>query len=206
MKGLLLGCGVIVGIVVLVLVVFGLSWMGAYNSLNAANQGQQALWGDIESTLQRRHDLIPNLVATVKGYATHEADVLKSVTEARSRVGQVNMKLANTDPAEMAKFQKAESEFSGALSRLLVVAENYPQLKADANFRDLQSQLEGTENRINVARERYNGNTNPPQGAKVYNTLCGSAFTGLVARIHGFKPAEYFKAEEGAKEAPTVKF
>jgi len=200
MRSFLVGCGVVAGCLVILLIVLGASWMGSYNALNSADQGQQKLWGDIESTMQRRSDLVPNLVSTVKGYAKHEATVFTNVTEARSKVGQVNFNLARTNPEEMAKLKMAESELSGALSRLLVVAENYPQLKASEGFLNLQSQLEGTENRINVARERYNG------GVESYNRLVGSAWTGLVARVHGFQKAEYFKADAKAKEVPKVSF
>ncbi len=173
-----------------------------YNSMQANEEAVIAAWGNVESTYQRRNDLIPNLVEVVKGYAKHEADTLKAVTDARARVGsmQLNKELIN-DPAAISKFQQNQGELSSALSRLMVVAEKYPDLKANQNFLDLQKQLEGTENRINVARERYN------KAVQVFNTSIRTFPNSLTNSIllH-LKRKEPFKAEEGAKVAPKVKF
>ncbi|NJD38098.1 MAG: LemA family protein [Geobacter sp.] len=173
-----------------------------YNTIQANEEAVIAAWGDVEATYQRRNDLIPNLVEVVKGYARHEADTLKAVTEARASVGSIKAgrELINA-PAALARFQQAQGEMSGALSRLLLVAERYPDLKANQNFLDLQKQLEGTENRINVARQRYN------QAVQVFNTSIrtfpNSLTNSLLLKLERKEP---FKAEEGAKEAPKVKF
>jgi len=173
-----------------------------YNAMQANEEAVIAAWGNVESSYQRRADLIPNLVEVVKGYAKHEADTLKAVTEARAKVGsmQVTKDVLN-NPASLNRFQQAQGELSGALSRLMVVVEKYPDLKADQNFLDLQKQLEGTENRINVARERYNSS------AQIFNTSIrtfpNSVTNSLVLHL---QRKEAFKAEEGAKVAPKVKF
>lgn len=173
-----------------------------YNTMQANEEAVIAAWGNVESSYQRRTDLIPNLVEVVKGYAKHEADTLKAVTEARAKVGsmQVSKDVLN-NPASLNKFQQAQGELSGALSRLMVVVEKYPDLKANQNFLDLQKQLEGTENRINVARERYNGSV------QVFNTSIrtfpNSVTNSLMLHL---QRKEAFKAEEGAKVAPKIKF
>jgi LemA protein len=173
-----------------------------YNTMQANEEAVMAAWGNVESSYQRRADLIPNLVEVVKGYAKHEADTLKAVTEARAKVGsmQVSKDVLN-NPEALNKFQQAQGELSGALSRLMVVVERYPDLKANQNFIDLQKQLEGTENRINVARERYN------QAVQVFNTSIrtfpNSLTNSLLLHLQRKEP---FKAEEGAKVAPKVKF
>lgn len=173
-----------------------------YNAMQANEEAVTAAWGNVESAYQRRNDLIPNLVEVVKGYAKHEADTLKAVTEARASVGgiKVGKELIN-DPAALAKFQQAQGQMSSALSRLMVVAERYPDLKANQNFLDLQKQLEGTENRINVARERYN------KQVQLFNTSIrtfpNSLTNSLLLHLQRKEP---FKAEEGAKVAPKVKF
>ena len=173
-----------------------------YNSMQANEEAVIAAWGNVESTYQRRSDLIPNLVEVVKGYAKHEADTLKAVTEARAKVGSMQLtKQMINDPSSMTKFQQNQGELSSALSRLMVVAENYPDLKANQNFLDLQKQLEGTENRINVARERYN------KSVQVFNTSIRTFPNSLTnSMILHLKRKEPFKAEEGAKNAPKVKF
>ena len=186
---------------VLFLTVVSLAGCG-YNSMQTKEEAVFAAWGDVEATYQRRADLIPNLVAVVKGYAAHEADTLKAVTEARSRVGSVQAgKDIMNNPEALAKFQKAQGELSGALSRLLVVAEQYPNLKANENFRDLQTQLEGTENRITVARTRYN------EAVQIFNSSIRS-FPNSVTNSFLLHLArkEPFKADEGAKTAPKVAF
>ncbi|HTG81781.1 MAG TPA: LemA family protein [Geobacteraceae bacterium] len=173
-----------------------------YNTMQANEEGVFAAWGDVEASYQRRADLIPNLVEVVKGYAKHESETLTAVTEARAKVGsiQVSKQILN-DPQSFAKFQQAQGELSGALSRLMVVVEKYPDLKANQNFLDLQNQLEGTENRINVARVRYN------KAVQEFNisirTFPNSVTNSLLLHLTRKEP---FKAEEGAKVAPKVKF
>lgn len=185
----------------LLLLLFLLPGCG-YNSMQANEEAVTAAWGNVESAYQRRADLVPNLVEVVKGYAKHEADTFKTVTEARARVGslQLSKELIN-DPASLNRFQQAQGELSGALSRLMVVAERYPDLKANQNFMDLQKQLEGTENRINVARERYNATV------QIFNTSIrtfpNSLTNSLLLHLQRKEP---FKAEEGAKAAPKIKF
>jgi LemA protein len=192
--------GIIVAVVAVVIVLLIVGWISVYGTLNTSNQAVKAKWADVQSTLQRRADLIPNLVNTVKGYAEHEEKVLTEVTEARAKIGQINIGDAATNPEVMQQLQKAQGELSGALSRLIAVSENYPNLKANENFRDLQSQLEGTENRINVARERYN------EEARAYNTKVNGFFARFVANSYQFRPAEYFEAAPGSEKAPEVKF
>lgn len=173
-----------------------------YNTMQANEEAVIAAWGNVESNYQRRADLIPNLVEVVKGYAKHEADTLKAVTEARAKVGsvQVSKDILN-DPSSLNKFQQAQGELSGALSRLMVVAEKYPDLKANQNFIDLQKQLEGTENRINVARERYNA------AVQSFNVSIRSFPNSLTnSLLLHLQRKEPFKAEEGAKTAPKIKF
>jgi len=191
----------------IMLLIMGTLLMGmlsgcGYNSMQANEEAVIAAWGDVESAYQRRNDLIPNLVEVVKGYAKHEADTLKAVTEARASVGgmKVGKEIIN-DPAAIAKFQQMQGQMSGALSRLMVVAEKYPDLKANQNFLDLQKQLEGTENRINVARERYN------KQVQAFNTSIRTFPNSLTnSMLLHLKRKEPFKAEEGAKVAPKVKF
>ena len=194
-----IGCAVVV---VVVLVILGLAVVGTYNRLVGLSQAVDAQWAQVESVYQRRADLIPNLVSTVQGAADFEKSTLEAVTRARASVGQVQAggNIPN-DPAAFAKWQGAQDALSGALSRLLVVVERYPELKANQNFRDLQAQLEGTENRIAVERMRFN------EKAQEYNTARqrfppGSFLAGLM----GFKDKAYFKAAAGADQAPAVKF
>lgn len=173
-----------------------------YNAMQQQEENVFKAWGDLESSLQRRADLIPNLVSTVKGYATHESETLEKIVAMRAQVGQTKIEAKDLGSAEaMAKFQKSQGELSGALSKLLVVAEQYPDLKASENFRDLQSQLEGTENRINVARQRYNDAVSTFNGSirGFPNNLINGWFLHLEKK-------EYFKADEKAKEVPQVKF
>ncbi|HTQ40626.1 MAG TPA: LemA family protein [Pirellulales bacterium] len=191
---------VVLGILALVVVVGIGGWISTYGALNTGNQAVKESWSNVQSTLQRRADLIPNLVNTVKGYATHEEKTLTEVTEARAKLGSVIINTDNTDPAAMKQLQEAQSQMAGALSHLIAVAEQYPNLKADQSFLDLQSQLEGTENRINVARERYN------EDARNYNVKVNGFFARFIANSYGFKPAEYFEAAPEAQKAPEVKF
>jgi LemA protein len=185
----------------LIVALFGLTGCG-YNEMQTNDEAVKAAWGNVEATLQRRLDLIPNLVETVKGYASHEKDTLTAVTEARAKATQIKLTPETlADPKAMAAFQQAQGQMQSALSRLLAVAENYPQLKADQNFRDLQHQLEGTENRINVARQRYN------EAVQVYNssirTFPNSMTNSMLLHL---TPKEYYKADDAAQQAPKVKF
>ena len=173
-----------------------------YNTMQANDEAVKAAWGDVEAAYQRRNDLIPNLVEVVKGYAKHEKETLIAVTEARAKVGSIQMsKNIVDDPNAFRQFQEAQSAMTGALSRLMVVVEKYPDLKANQNFQDLQHQLEGTENRINVARVRYN------KTVETFNTsirIFPNSLTNSVL-LH-LKLKEPFKAEAGAEKAPQVKF
>jgi LemA protein len=172
-----------------------------YNTLVEMQEGVNSAWSQVENQYQRRADLIPNLVNTVKGYAAHEQEVFTSVTDARSRVGQVQLSAEDLeDPVKFQQFQEAQQQLSGALSRLLAVVENYPQLKANENFLQLQSQLEGTENRIAVERRRFN------EAVQQYNTKIRSFPTLITAKIFGFSEKQYFTAREGSDVVPDVKF
>jgi LemA protein len=187
-KGLLIGLGV----VVLIVILLGSWFISAGNRFVALQENVHTAWAQVETVLQRRYDLIPNLVSTVKGYAKHEKSVLEEVTRLRSQWGS-----ARTVDEKV----KAAGQLEGTLSRLLLVAEQYPQLKADAGFRDLQYELAGTENRISVERQRYN------DVARAYNTAVRQFPGSLVAGMRGFAPnAAYFEAASAAKEAPKVDF
>ena len=184
-----------------IIVLFVLWGVGQYNKLFSLNQGVESLWGEVQNQYQRRMDLIPNLVSTVKGFAAQEKQVLLGVTEARASVGKMTVtKEVLDDPELFAKFQGAQDQLSSALQRLLVVTENYPQLKSNENFLSLQNQLEGTENRITVARGRFN------QEVQQYNTARGRFPGVLIANVAGFRERPYFKAKEGAETPPEVKF
>lgn len=172
-----------------------------YNTLVTMEEQVNSAWSQVENQYQRRADLIPNLVNTVKGYADFEKEVLTEVTDARSRVGQMQLTAEDlNDPQKMQQFQNAQDELSGALSRLLVVVENYPNLKANENFLALQTQLEGTENRIAVERRRYN------EAVQAYNAETRSFPTLITAKLFGFGEKQYFKSKEGSDEAPEVDF
>ena len=173
-----------------------------YNTMQANEEAVIAAWGNVESNYQRRADLVPNLVEVVKGYAKHEAETLTAVTEARAKVGslQVSKDILN-NPASLNQCQQAQGQLSSALSRLMVVVERYPDLKANQNFIDLQKQLEGTENRINVARERYNASVQTFNTS--IRTFPNSLTNSLLLHLQRKEP---FKAEEGAKAAPKIKF
>jgi LemA protein len=173
-----------------------------YNTMQANEEAVKSAWGDVEASYQRRNDLIPNLVEVVKGYAKHEQETLQAVTEARAKVGSIQMsKALLDDPKAFSQFQEAQGAMSSALSRLMVVVERYPDLKANQNFQDLQHQLEGTENRINVARTRYN------KAVETFNTSIrifpNSLTNSLLLHL---KMREPFKAEAGAEKAPKVEF
>jgi len=190
-------------LVVIAIVAFGLfSWgLGIYNNLVTQDEGVRSAWSQVETQYQRRLDLIPNLVSTVQGFAKQELAVFQGVAEARAKVGQLTVtKEVLEDPQAFARFQQAQDQLSSALSRLLVVSEQYPQLKSNENFMDLQKQLEGTENRITVARSRYN------ETVQGYNTTIRRFPGSLVAGFTGFKEKAYFQAKAGAEEAPKVQF
>lgn len=192
---------IVLAALIILLVLLGLAIAGKYNSLVKQDEAVKTAWAQVENVYQRRLDLIPNLVETVKGYAKHEKDVFIEVTAARAGVGQIKIDagLLN-DPAALQSFQKAQANLSGALSRLLAVAENYPNLKANENFLALQSQLEGTENRIAVERKRYNDT------AQVFNTSIRQFPANFIAGMFGFKAKVYFESEPAAAKAPVVKF
>ncbi len=189
-------------IVLGVIVILILAAIGSYNGLVGSSQAVDASWAQVQNVYQRRADLIPNLVQTVQGAANFEKSTIVQVTEARASVGKVNINQnqAPTDPAQLAQFQQAQGQLGSALSRLLVVAENYPDLKATANFRDLQAQLEGTENRITVERGRFNA------AVQAYNTKIRTLPTVFFAGLLGFQQKPYFQATAGAETAPSVKF
>lgn len=193
---------VILAIIVLVALVAGGCGVGVYNRLVGLAQAVDAQWAQVENVYQRRADLIPNLVATVQGAANFEKSTLEAVTEARASVGRVQISgkdLVN-NPQAFAQWQAAQDGLSSALSRLLVVAENYPELKATQNFRDLQAQLEGTENRITVERMRFN------ETAQAYNTARLQFPARIIAGLAGFGEKAYFKAQPGSEQAPKVDF
>ena len=186
---------------VVALVIVGVYVMSTYNGLVGADEAVKGQWSNVESAYQRRADLVPNLVASVKGAANFEQETLARVVEARSKATSVNISADSlTDPQKFAQFQQAQDGLSSALSRLLAVVESYPQLQAVQGFRDLMIQLEGTENRINVERNRYN------ELAQSFNTQIRRFPAGLFAGILGFKPKEYFKSQAGADTAPKVDF
>lgn len=173
------------------------------NSLVRKDEGVKAAWSQVENVYQRRMDLIPNLVATVKGYASHEKETLQNVTKARNQAAQITGEVAAqaaSDPAKLQAFQKAQDALGSALSRLLITVERYPDLKANQNFRDLQVQLEGTENRIAVERRRFN------EVAQDYNSSVRAFPTSVIAGMRGFAPRAYFEAAQGAATAPKVEF
>jgi LemA protein len=197
-KTLLIVLGVIV-----VLVIGGCSfYSGTYNSIVSMDEGVKSSWSQVENQYQRRLDLIPNLVETVKGYASHESSVFEEVAKARASAGGV-MQMSDDlleDPEAFARFQQAQTSLGGALTRLLSVTENYPELKANEQFLALQDQLEGTENRISTERKRFNDTV------QSYNTYIRMFPKNIIANMSGFRQKEYFKAQEGADSAPTVKF
>ena len=197
MKGKGLSYGIIAIIVLAAIVGWAIS---IYNNMVTQEETVKTAWGQVENVYQRRADLIPNLVNTVKGYAEHEKSTLENVVNARAKATQTTIDPTNMTEADIQKFQAAQGELSGALSRLLVTVEQYPDLKANENFLTLQSQLEGAENRIATERNRFN------ETAKVYNTYIRRFPQSLFAGLFGFAAKPYFAAEEGAERAPEVQF
>jgi LemA protein len=197
-KLLLVVCGVLVALVLII----GLSVSGVYNRLVSLQQSTDAAWAQVQNVYQRRADLIPNLVSTVSGAANFEKSTLAEVVQARASVGQVNLpaNAAPTNPQDLARFEQAQTQLGSALSRLLVVAERYPELKATQSFRDLQVQLEGTENRISVERGRFN------EAVQAYDTAVRQFPAVIFAGMFGFTPRPYFSATPGADRPPEVKF
>lgn len=191
----------IVLIVIAVVVLGAFIWVkNTYNGLVKADEGVGAAWAQVENVYQRRADLIPNLVATVKGYASHEAETFENVTAARSKATQITVDPSELTEDQIEKFNEAQGELSSAIGRLLMITENYPDLKANENFRDLQAQLEGTENRISTERMKFN------EAARSFNTKVRSFPTNLIASMFGFEKKGYFEAQEGAETAPEVQF
>jgi LemA protein len=201
-RNVLIGCGCLVAALVLVAVVFGSFIVTGYNRLVTSSASVDTGWANVQTQYQRRADLIPNLVNTVQGAANFEKSTLTDVINARANATKVNVDLskAPTDPEALKRFQQAQDTLSSSLGRLLAVSERYPELKANTNFRDLQAQLEGTENRIGVARRDFNG------AAQAYNVMVKSFPTVLYAGLLGFAPKAYFTSAAGAENAPTVSF
>lgn len=196
------GMGCLIAVIVAV-VIFGMYLVGVYNGLVGSQQAVETQWANVQNAYQRRADLIPNLVASVKGAANFEQTTLREVIEARSRVGQLTPQATTeilNDPQKFAQFQQAQDQLSSALSRLMVVVEQYPQLQAVQGFRDLMVQLEGTENRIGVERRNFN------LAAQDYNTRIKRFPAALFAGMMGFQPRPYFEAQPGAERAPRVDF
>lgn len=190
---------ILIGIVALIILIGG--WlMSGYNGMVNEDENVNLQWGEVENQYQRRLDLIPNLVNVVKGYASHEKETLEGVIEARAKATQTTIDPSNMTEEQLANFQKAQDGLSGALNRLMVVVEKYPELKANENFLQLQAQLEGTENRITVARKSYN------DAATIYNKLVRRFPNNMLAGIFGFSVRPQFKAQEGAESAPAVQF
>lgn len=199
-KGLIITLSILGGLLLVVFLI--ISWgVGVNNKLVALDEGVKSAWSQVENQYQRRYDLIPNLVETVKGFAKQEKEVLVGVTEARASVGQMKVtpEVLN-NPQAFQNFQKAQDGLSSALSRLMVVVEKYPELKSNENFLQLQSQLEGTENRISVERRNFN------ETAKEYNTKVRIFPESIIASFRGFREAQYFESVEGSEKAPQVKF
>lgn len=191
--------GLIILIVVVAVVLLLFSWFkSTYNNMVVRQETVSAQLGNLQTQYQRRADLIPNLVATVKGYASHEQSTLEQVTEARAKATQTQLNV--NDAAALSQYMEAQGELSSALSRLMAISENYPDLKANQNFLDLQTQLEGTENRISVERRKYN------EAARDFNVYIKMFPRNLVSGLFGFQQSPYFEAQSGAETAPTVQF
>mgnify|MGYP003547228262 FL=1 len=189
--------GLVTLIIIAAILIGGFLWVkGAYNNMVTEDENVQNAWAQVENVYQRRADLIPNLVATVKGYAEHESATLENVIAARAKATQMTVDPANLSEEAIAKFNEAQGELSTALGRLLMIQENYPDLKANQQFSELQAQLEGTENRIATERMKFN------DAAKVYNTMIRKFPDNIIASIFGFEKKGYFEAQTGAETAP----
>jgi LemA protein len=197
-----IGCGGVLVVLLFIALVIGLFFWGSYNRLVTLDQEVNKRWGDVQTVYQRRADLIPNLVNTVAGAANFEKSTLTEVTNARASVGRVQLDPAKapTDAAQLQQFQEAQGQLSNALSRLLVVSERYPELRATRNFQELQAQLEGTENRIAVERNNFN------TAVQNFNTAVRRFPTNMIAGMFGFSPKPFFTSQQGAERAPTVNF
>lgn len=187
-------------ILVAVIALFSLTSCSTYNKMVTLDEATKTAWSNVETQYQRRADLIPNLVSTVKGYAAHEESTLQAVIEARSKATSVNLSLEDITPEKIAEYQKAQSAVTSALGRLIAVSESYPNLKANQNFLELQAQLEGTENRITVARKEFN------TAVQSYNTSVRVFPANIIAMIFGFEQKPYYEADENAAAAPKVEF
>ena len=193
--------GTIILIVVAAVLLGGFLWVkNVYNQLVVSDEYVQSMWAQVENVYQRRADLIPNLVSTVKGYAAHESETLESVVAARSKATQVTVDPSDLTPEALAKYNAAQGELSNALGRLLMIQESYPDLKANQNFLELQAQLEGTENRISTERMKFN------DAVKSFNTGIRRFPDNIIASMFGFEKKGYFEAQEGAQTAPAVEF
>lgn len=187
--------------IIAVIVLAGYAWLkGSYNSMVTKDEEVKTAWSQVENQYQRRMDLIPNLVNTVKGYAAHERQTLEGVVNARAQATQTVIDPSNLNEQTLKQFQAAQGELTNALSRLMIILERYPDLKANQNFLELQAQLEGTENRISVERKRFN------EAARSYNTYIRSFPRNILAGMFGFQPKPYFTADAGAEKAPKVEF
>lgn len=187
--------------IIAVIVLAGYAWLkGSYNSMVTKDEEVKTAWSQVENQYQRRMDLIPNLVNTVKGYASHERQTLEGVVNARAQATQTVIDPSNLNEQSLKRFQAAQGELTSALSRLMIILERYPDLKANQNFLELQAQLEGTENRISVERKRFN------EAARSYNTYIRSFPRNILAGMFGFQPKPYFTADPGAEKAPKVEF
>ncbi len=183
-----------------VIVIIGFWLMNVYNGMVGLDEGVNTAWANVETQYQRRADLIPNLVNTVKGYAQHEQETFEAVVNARSKATSITIDPSNVTPEKLQEFQQAQGELASALGRLIAISENYPDLKASEQFKELQAQLEGTENRINVARTNFN------KEAQKYNTTIRTFPRNLFAGMLGFTQRAYFEADAGANQAPKVQF
>jgi LemA protein len=191
---------IVIGVILFILLIGGCGWTSSYNSMVSLKQDTKAKWGTVQADYQRRADLIPNLVATVKGVANFEKSTLEDVTNARARATSIQVDPTKLDPATIQKFQAAQGQLSTALGRLLVASENYPQLRANDNFTALQAQIEGTENRIKVSRMDFN------TSVQAYDTKILSFPASIVANLGGFKEIGYFQADAASATAPKVQF
>lgn len=192
--------GTITIIIVAIVAIIAFWAISGYNSLVSMDENVSNQWANVETQYQRRADLIPNLVNTVKGYAAHEKETLEGIIAARSQATQIKVDPTDLTPEKLAEYQKAQGQLATALGKLLAITENYPDLKANQNFLELQAQLEGTENRINVARKNFN------DSAKAYNTAIRRFPKNILAGMFGFDKRAYFEAAEGAEQAPQVQF